>query len=131
MKETQDVVLLPIAKEIMFCPEDCEHLSPKEAEQSSEKEGHYCYRYKKFVLHNGFHPRILRCDKCYDLINRFTYHPPKPGQPELYTAIRDKAKELAYLIEEVCPDSREKSLAITKIEEAAMWANASIARHTA
>ena len=58
----------------------------------------------------------------------FTYHAPKPGQPEQYTAIREKAKELAYLIDRTCPDSREKSLAMTKLEESVMWANASIAR---
>ena len=59
----------------------------------------------------------------------FTYHAPKPGQPEMYTEIREKAKELAYLIDGLCPDSREKSLAMTKLEECAMWANASIARN--
>ena len=59
----------------------------------------------------------------------FTYHAPKPGQPEMYTGIREKAKELAYLIDGLCPDSREKSLAMTKLEECAMWANASIARN--
>lgn len=63
-----------------------------------------------------------------DLENRFTYHAPKPGQAEIYTAIREKAKELAYLIEASCPVSREKSLAVTKLEEAVFWANASVAR---
>ena len=63
-----------------------------------------------------------------ELNTRFTYHAPKEGQPEKYTALRDKAKELAALVVELCPDSRERSLAITKIEEASMWANASIAR---
>lgn len=64
-----------------------------------------------------------------DLDNIYTYHSPKPGQPETYQAIREKAKELASLIEEVCPESREKSIAHTRIEEAVMWANASIARN--
>lgn len=59
----------------------------------------------------------------------FTYHAPKTGQPEMYTEIREKAKELAYLIDEICPDSREKSLAMTKLEESVMWANAGIARN--
>lgn len=59
----------------------------------------------------------------------FTYHAPKEGQVERYTQIRDKAKELATLIYDACPGSREQSLAITKIEEAVMWANASIARN--
>lgn len=59
---------------------------------------------------------------------RFTYHSPKEGQPEKYTKIRQFAFELAKLLEEECPDSREKSLALTKLEEAVMWANAAIAR---
>jgi len=61
--------------------------------------------------------------------NNFTYHAPKEGQPEKYTAIREKAKELAYLIDEQCPNSREKSLAVTNLEQSVMWANASIARN--
>lgn len=61
--------------------------------------------------------------------NNFSYHSPKEGQPEKYTAIREKAKELAYLIEEICPNSREKSVAITNLETSVMWANASIARN--
>jgi len=59
----------------------------------------------------------------------FTYHPPKNNQTERYENIRNKAKEFALLIEECCPQSREKSLSFTKIEEAIMWANASIARN--
>ena len=64
-----------------------------------------------------------------DLDNIYTYHSPKPGQPERYQAIREKAKELAVLIDGTCPDSREKSIANTRLEEAVMWANASIARN--
>jgi len=59
---------------------------------------------------------------------RFTYHAPKPGQPEKYGAIRDLAKRLANIIAAACPESREKSLAVTKLEEAVFWANAAIAR---
>lgn len=61
--------------------------------------------------------------------NNFSYHSPKEGQPEKYNQLREKAKELAYDIENLCPNSREKSLAMTKLEEAIMWANASIARN--
>ncbi|AQR77220.1 hypothetical protein ABNB59_17225 [Paenibacillus larvae] len=61
--------------------------------------------------------------------NSFKYHSPKPGQPEKYTELREEAKELAYLINEICPNSREKSLAITNLEQVVMWANASIARN--
>ena len=63
------------------------------------------------------------------LISAFTYHAPKPGQREKYVVIRDTAKGLAMVINDNCPDSREKSLAITKLEECVMWANASIARN--
>lgn len=61
--------------------------------------------------------------------NNFTYHAPKDGQPEKYEVLRSKAKELAYLMDELCPNSREKSLAMTKLEESTMWAKASIARN--
>ena len=61
--------------------------------------------------------------------NNFKYHAPKEGQPEKYTAIREKAKELACLIDDLCPNSREKSLALTNLEQAVMWANAAIARN--
>ena len=66
-----------------------------------------------------------------DYINRFTYHPPKAelNQAERYTGIRDKGKILALYLLEQCPESRELSLAITKLEEAVMWANAAIARN--
>lgn len=60
--------------------------------------------------------------------NNFKYHAPKEGQPARYTALRATAEAFAKLIDQTCPDSREKSLAMTKIEEAVMWANASIAR---
>lgn len=64
-----------------------------------------------------------------EIEKNFTYHAPKAGQPERYTAIRNKAKELAEMLDSECPDSREKSLAFTRLEEAVMWANASIARN--
>ena len=64
-----------------------------------------------------------------EIKKRFTYHVPRRGQPERYGIIRDKAYELAAYLEGACPDSREKSIAFTKLEECVMWANASIARN--
>lgn len=64
-----------------------------------------------------------------DLKKRFTYHAPKENQPQKYQNIRDNALSFAQLIDAMCPDSREKSLAITALEEAVMWANASISRN--
>ena len=57
----------------------------------------------------------------------FKYHAPKEGQQEKYEALRSKAKELAYLIDELTPQSREKSLSLTKLQETVMFANAAIA----
>jgi len=57
----------------------------------------------------------------------FTYNPPKEGQPDKYVALRQQAKVLAELINTLCPESREKSLAITSVQQTIMWANASIA----
>lgn len=62
------------------------------------------------------------------LWNDFTYHAPKETQPQRYEELRAKAREFAELILISCPDSRERSLAITKVEEAVFWANSSIAR---
>lgn len=65
-----------------------------------------------------------------DLANRFSYHPPAShDQAEKYVTIRNHAHGLATLINEHAPESWEKSLAITHLEEAVMWANAAIARN--
>ena len=63
-----------------------------------------------------------------ELTTRFTYHSPKEGQVQRFAEIRDMGKAFVEIIDTLCPESREKSLAITKAEEAVMWANASIAR---
>lgn len=59
--------------------------------------------------------------------NSFTYHAPKEDQPERYVHLRDRAKALAMDILTMVPPGREQSLAITKLEEAIMWANKGIA----
>jgi hypothetical protein len=61
--------------------------------------------------------------------NNFRYHKPSLEQQAKYVKLRGEAKGVAYLIQNLCPESREKSLALTKLEEAVMWANASIARN--
>ncbi len=48
---------------------------------------------------------------------------------EICEEIRKTAKAFSELINKKCPSSRERSLAFTKIEEAVMWANASIGRN--
>jgi hypothetical protein len=61
---------------------------------------------------------------------RFSYHTPKPHQLPQYEQLRTDARALAGKINEFVPDSREKSLALTALEEAIFWANAGIARNT-
>jgi hypothetical protein len=64
-----------------------------------------------------------------DLSNRFTYHAPKGDQAVRYSEIRRKGLEFAMLINDLTPDSCEKSLAITHLEDVVMWSNAAIARN--
>lgn len=62
--------------------------------------------------------------------NAFTYHSPSQGQAGKYDDIRELGLNFALYIMAKCPDSYEAKNAITKIEEAVMWANASIARNS-
>lgn len=63
-----------------------------------------------------------------DYAKRFTYHAPELDQATRYVELRSQARDFLELIVGSCPPSRERSLAITKLEEAIMWANAAIAR---
>lgn len=63
-----------------------------------------------------------------EIETRFTYHAPKEGQPTKYEEIRARAKIMALALTSLCPDSRELSLSLTKLEEVVFWANAAIAR---
>jgi hypothetical protein len=64
-----------------------------------------------------------------DQIGRaFTYHPPKGDQQERYGALREMAREFAFAIAAKTPPGREQALALTKLEECVMFANAAIAR---
>jgi hypothetical protein len=59
----------------------------------------------------------------------FTYHKPKSDQPFRYNDLRDSAHDLALKIVTSTPPSREQDLAIDRLGEAIMHANAAIARH--
>lgn len=63
----------------------------------------------------------------FDVENVFTYHPPHGSQITRYEMLRELAKQYAGAVDRNCPDSREKSLALTTIQQATMWANAAIA----
>jgi hypothetical protein len=61
--------------------------------------------------------------------HNFTYHKPKEDQADRYHLLRTTVRRAADDVLHCCPDSRERSLALTKLEEAVMWANAAIARN--
>lgn len=65
-----------------------------------------------------------------DLANRFAYHPPKDAVTmDYHASVREYCLDLAGDLNDILPESREKSLAITHLEQTMMWANAAIARH--
>ena len=64
-----------------------------------------------------------------DLDNRFAYHKPREDSTaHRHESIRFICREAAKAILSMVPAGREQALAITKLEEAMMWANAAIAR---
>lgn len=62
-----------------------------------------------------------------DIENIFTYHPPTQEQAMRYTELRRCARVFAGEINKLCPESAEKTLAIRRLQESVMYANASIA----
>ncbi|AVH58392.1 MULTISPECIES: Acb2/Tad1 domain-containing protein [Streptomyces] len=64
-----------------------------------------------------------------DIEHRFAFHAATTDEKrDAHTSVRQACRRLADHINETCPDGREKSLAITAIEEAMFWGNASLAR---
>jgi hypothetical protein len=59
----------------------------------------------------------------------FTYHPPHGDQVERYAEVRASGLAMAEVVLRDCPPSRERSLALTNLEQACFWANAAIARN--
>jgi hypothetical protein len=66
-----------------------------------------------------------------DIEHRFAFHAATTDEKrDAHTSVRQHCRRLADHINETCPDGREKSLAITAIEEAMFWGNAALARQT-
>lgn len=62
--------------------------------------------------------------------NNHKFHPATLETGSLHERVREVTKECALTLIELCPESRELSLALTALEETMMWANAAIARNT-
>lgn len=63
-----------------------------------------------------------------DINRRFDYHRPTGTKVQDHESVREDIKQTAIFLDFLLPDGREKALALTKLEECLMWANASIAR---
>lgn len=64
-----------------------------------------------------------------DIEHRFAFHPATTEEKrDAHTSVRQACRRTADHINEVCPDGREKSLALTALEEAMFWGNAALAR---
>jgi hypothetical protein len=62
-----------------------------------------------------------------DIEHRFTFHPATPTTGQAHDDVRKSCGELAERLNSL-PEGREKSLAITNLEQCMFWANAAIAR---
>ena len=62
-----------------------------------------------------------------EIHSKFTYHPPTESQIPVYKELRERFRDLAYFMADVCPESDELKLALDRLREASMWANAAIA----
>ncbi len=57
----------------------------------------------------------------------FTYHKPDDVRAAKHESVNTQTAALAELYMDVCPESPEATLAVRKLQEARMWANAAIA----
>jgi hypothetical protein len=65
-----------------------------------------------------------------DLANRFKFHPASSEYvAQSHETIRATCGQFANALNGLLPEGREKSLAITKLEEVMMWSNAAVARN--
>lgn len=63
-----------------------------------------------------------------DIRNRFEYHAPDETKAETHKRVRQLCLAVAMDLNAMLPEGREKSSAITHLEETMFWANAALAR---
>lgn len=64
-----------------------------------------------------------------DLKNRFAFHPATTEEKQMaHGSVRDVCLQVAEFLNGMLPEGREKSVAMTKLEEVMFWGNAALAR---
>jgi hypothetical protein len=64
-----------------------------------------------------------------DIEHRFAFHAAsRQEKADEHTSARQGCRQLADRLNDLLPEGREKSLAITHLEQVMFWANAAIAR---
>lgn len=67
-----------------------------------------------------------------DIEHRFVFHAPSTEEEaDAHISVRQQCRLLADCLNERLPDGREKSVAITRLEEVMFWGNAALARDDA
>lgn len=62
--------------------------------------------------------------------NNFEHHPPcNDLEIAQHETVREVCRGVAKALIDICPESRELSLALTNLEQAMFWANAALARN--
>ena len=64
-----------------------------------------------------------------EIRDRFTYHTPSQEGIYRHAGLSDAMMSAASAVELICPSGREKSLAMTNLEQAKFWASAAVARN--
>ena len=64
-----------------------------------------------------------------ETVRRFSHRDVSGDDEAKCRQISDMGNRFADLINGLCPEGREQSIAITKLEEVVMWANKGISHH--
>lgn len=65
-----------------------------------------------------------------EITERFSFHPGTDITAPKHDLVRIQLRQVALWVNDEIPESREKSLALTALQEAMHWCNSAIAIHT-
>lgn len=51
-----------------FCDDDCKYLYPRECDQVDKRIDHMCMLFNVRLLHEEYHPKILKYKKCHRIV---------------------------------------------------------------